>query len=105
MLNAFRKFFRSPVFPEDEDKTRSAAILNIIGWSTMFIVLAILVIRVIQGRDVHLVEVNFVLMLVLIAIALMLFLSRQGYIKTAGLLLVTTIWMGQIGRASCRERV
>jgi GAF domain-containing protein len=94
MQNAFRKFFSSPVFPEDEDKTRSAAILNIIGWSTMFIVLAILVIRVIQGRDIHLVEVNFVLTLVLIAIALMLFLSRQGYIKTAGLLLVTTIWMG-----------
>src|SRR5689334_620116 len=94
MLNAFRKFFRSPVFPDDEDKTRSAAILNIIGWSTMFIVLTILVIRVIQGRDVHLAEVNFVLTLVLVAIALMLFLSRQGYIKTAGLLLVTTIWMG-----------
>jgi len=94
MQKAFRKFFSSPVFPGDEDKTRSASILNIIGWSTMFIVLAILVIRVIQGRDVHLVEVNFVLMLVLIAIALMLFLSRQGYIKTAGLLLVTTTWMG-----------
>src|SRR5689334_19794682 len=94
MQNAFRKFFSAPVFPEDEDKTRSAAILNIIGWSTVFIVLAILLIRVVQGRDVHLVEVNFVLVLVLIAIGLMLFLSRQGYIKTAGLLLVTTIWMG-----------
>lgn len=94
MQNAFRKFFSAPVFPEDEDKTRSAAILNIIGWSTVFIVLAILLIRVVQGRDVHLVEVNSVLVLVLIAIGLMLFLSRQGYIKTAGLLLVTTIWMG-----------
>ena len=49
MQNAFRKFFSSPVFPEDEDKTRSAAILNIIGWSTMFIVLAILVTRALRA--------------------------------------------------------
>lgn len=94
MQNAFRKFFASPVFPENEDKTRSAAILNIIGWSTMFIVAILLMIRTIQGRDINMVEVNLALTLVLIAIALMLFLSRQGYIKTAGLLLVTTIWMG-----------
>ena len=94
MHNAFRKFFAPPVFPEDEDKTRSAAILNIIGWSTMFIVVILLILRIVQGRDINLVEVNFVLILILIAIALMLFLSRQGYIKTAALLLVTTVWMG-----------
>jgi len=94
MQNAFRKFFAPPVFPEDEDKTRSAAILNIIGWSTMFIVVILLIIRIVQGRDINLVEVNFVLILILIAIALMLFLSRQGYIQTAALLLVTTVWMG-----------
>jgi len=94
MQNAFRKFFASPVFAEDEDKTRSAAILNILGWSTMFIVVTLLIIRIVEGRDINLVEVNLVLTLIVIAIALMLFLSRQGYIRTAGLLFVTTIWMG-----------
>ena len=94
MQNAFRKFFASPVFPEDEDKTRSAAILNTLGWSTMFIVVTLLIIRIVEGRDINLVEVNFALTLIVIAIALMLFLSRQGYIRTAGLLFVTTIWMG-----------
>jgi GAF domain-containing protein len=94
MQNAFRKFFASPVFAEDEDKTRSAAILNILGWSTMFIVATILIIRIVEGRDINLVEVNLALTLIVIAIALMLFLSRQGYIRTAGLLFVTTIWMG-----------
>ncbi len=94
MQNAFRKFFASPVFAEDEDKTRSAAILNILGWSTMFIVVTLLIIRTVEGRDINLVEVNLALTLIVIAIALMLFLSRQGYIKTAGLLFVTTIWMG-----------
>jgi GAF domain-containing protein len=94
MQNAFRKFFASPVFSEDEDKTRSAAILNILGWSTMFIVVTLLFIRIVEGRDINLVEVNLALILIVIAIALMLFLSRQGYIRTAGLLFVTTIWMG-----------
>lgn len=55
MQNAFREFFASPVFSEDEDKTRSAAILNIMGWSTMFVVLTLLIIRIVQGRDVNLV--------------------------------------------------
>ena len=94
MQNAFRKFFAAPVFSEDEDKTRSAAILNILGWSTMFIVVTLLIIRIVEGRDINLVEVNLALTLIVMAIALMLFLSRQGYIKTAGLLFVTTVWMG-----------
>ena len=94
MQNAFRKFFTAPVFLEDDDKTRSAAILNTLGWSTMLIVVALLLIRMIEGRDVNMVEVNLALTLIVAAIALMLFLSRQGYIKTAGLLFVTTIWMG-----------
>jgi GAF domain-containing protein len=94
MQNAFRKFFAAPVFSEDEDKTRSAAILNVLGWSTMFIVVTLLVIRIVEGRDINLVEVNLALTLIVIAIALMLFLSRQGYIRTAGLLFITTIWMG-----------
>jgi GAF domain-containing protein len=94
MQNALRKFFASPVFAEDEDKTRSAAILNILGWSTMFIVVTLLLIRIVEGRDINLVEVNLVLILIVVAIALMLFLSRQGYIRTSGLLFVTTVWMG-----------
>jgi GAF domain-containing protein len=94
MQHAFRKFFAAPVFSEDEDKTRSAAILNILGWSTILIVVTLLIIRIVEGRDINLVEVNLALTLIVIAIALMLFLSRQGYIRTAGLLFVTTIWMG-----------
>jgi GAF domain-containing protein len=94
MQSAFRKFFASPVFPEDEDKTRAAAILNIIGWSAIFVVATLLIVRLIQGRDIDLVEVNFVLFFIVIASALMVFLSRQGYVKTAGLLFVTTVWLG-----------
>ena len=94
MKNSFRRLFSPPVFSEDEDRTRAAAILNAIGWSSIAVLTTLLIIRTVQGRDVNLVKVNFALMALLIAIALMLFLARQGYIRTAGLLLVTTVWMG-----------
>jgi GAF domain-containing protein len=90
----FRKIFAPPAFPEDEDKTRSAVILNTIGWITLFVLLGILVIRIIEGGDVNLVEVNGTLAIVGIAIALMLYLSRRGYVGTASLLLVATLWGG-----------
>jgi GAF domain-containing protein len=94
MQNAFRRLFAAPVFPDDEDKTRSAAILNIVGWSAIVGVTILLIVRIVQGRDPNLVQVNFALVFLIIASALMLFLSRQGYIKTAGLLFITTVWIG-----------
>ena len=94
MKNFIRRLFAPPVFSEDEDRTRAAAIINAVGWGSIAIVTSLLIIRTVQGRDVNLVEVNFALIALLIAIALMLFLARQGYIRTAGLLLVATVWMG-----------
>jgi len=94
MQNAFRKFLAPPVFPEDEDKTRSAAMLNAIGWSIMAILVALLVFRIIQGRDINLVEVNLILTVITVMIAFLLYISRKGYVKTASLLLVATVWSG-----------
>ena len=94
MQNAFRKLLAPPIFPEDEDKTRSAAILNTIGWSIIAILVTLLVIRIIQGQDINLVEVNLILTAITIAIAFILYSSRKGYVKTASLLLVATVWTG-----------
>jgi GAF domain-containing protein len=94
MQNSFRKFFASPIFPEDEDKTRSAAILNVIGWSTIFVLTIILIIRTLQSQDVNLVEVNLVLIAVITATGLMLFLSHNGNVQAASFLLVATLWVG-----------
>ena len=89
-----RKVFAPPVFPEDEDKTRAAAILNSIGWITLFVTLALLTLRTLQGQDANLAEVNTVLIAVSIAIVVMLFLSRKGYVQAASSLLVVTLWSG-----------
>lgn len=90
----FRQIFTSPTFPEDEDKTRAAAILTAIGWSTLLIVVSILLIRIIQGNDANLAEVNGVLAIVIIAIAGVLYLAHQKYVRTASFLLVATLWSG-----------
>src|SRR3990172_5861930 len=94
MQNAFRKLLAPPIFPEDEDKTRSAAILNAIGWSIIAILVTLLVIRIIQGRDINLVEVNLILAVITITIAFILYSARKGHVKTASLLLVATVWTG-----------
>jgi GAF domain-containing protein len=89
-----RKIFAPPVFPDDEDKSRSAAILNSIGWFTLIVLLAILGIRTVQGRDINLVEVNGILAAVSIAIVFMLYLSQKGYVSAASLFFVATLWSG-----------
>jgi len=93
MQNTSRSFFAPPVFPDD-DQTRAAAILNIIGWSTITILVILLAIRLVQGQDPNLVEVNLILTAIIITIAFMLYISRQGYVKSASLLFVITVWIG-----------
>ena len=94
MQQDFRKIFAPPVFRENEEKTRSAAIINTIGWSTLFTLVIILVLRMIQGQDPNLVEVNWILTAIIIAIAFMLFMTRSGYVRIASFLLVVTFWVG-----------
>jgi GAF domain-containing protein len=94
MHNNFRAVFTPPIFPEDEDKTRSAILLNTIGWSSILVVASILLIRIIQGNDVNLAEVNWSLTAVILAIVLILFLSKRGYVKAASFLFVAIVWVG-----------
>ena len=94
MQNSFRKLLAPPVFPEDEDKTRSARNLNTIGWSTLLTLVGILIVRTVQNQDVNLVEVNGVLATVILAIAAMLYLAHRGYVRIASFLLTATIWGG-----------
>jgi GAF domain-containing protein len=88
----FRKILAPPVFQGDEDKTRSAAILNAIGWSTLLMVVVILVIRTIQGSDVNLIEVNGILVAIIAIIGFILYISQRGYVKAASFLFVVTLW-------------
>ncbi|HEX6268634.1 MAG TPA: GAF domain-containing protein [Anaerolineales bacterium] len=94
MQNRFREFLAPPVFTEDEDKTRSAAILNTIGLSTIAILTILLLIRTVQSRDANLIEVNLMLIVITIAIAFILYMARKGHVNTASLLLIAVVWIG-----------
>jgi GAF domain-containing protein len=84
--------FAPPVFPADEDRTHAAGIINAMGWSSLFVVTIIIVLRIFQGQDANLVEVNLVLTAGLIAIGLMLYLTHRGQVQAASVLFVAVVW-------------
>jgi hypothetical protein len=88
------RLFAPPVFSEDEDRTRIAFMLNVISWSLLFVVAIILILRSIQRQDANLQEVNLVLTVIIAAIALVLLLTHQGFVRLASILLVATVWIG-----------
>ena len=94
MQNGFRRIFTPPVFPQDEAKTRSARILSTIGWSTLLMLVCILIIRTIQGNDLNFAEVNWILAAVIVVIAVVLYLCHRGYVKPASFIFVVTLWSG-----------
>jgi putative methionine-R-sulfoxide reductase with GAF domain len=94
MQHDFRRFIAAPVFPEDEDKTRAAAILTTIGWSTLLTVAGILLARLVQRNDPNLAEVNWVLAAILVIVAVVLYLCKRAHVRLASLLFVATVWGG-----------
>jgi GAF domain-containing protein len=93
MLYAIRKIFAAPYFPEDEDKTRSAAILNIISQIIIGVLLLFFLGRVATRAPINN-TVNMVLLGVVVANALTLFASHRGYVHAASLFLVSIGWIG-----------
>ena len=94
MRNLLYRIFAPPVFPEDEDRTRTAYLLNIIGWSLLFVVATILLLRSIQRQDANLQEVNLILSVMILAIVFILFLNHKGLVRVASTLLVSVVWIG-----------
>jgi GAF domain-containing protein len=94
MRNLLYRLFTPPVFPEDEDRTRTAYLLNIIGWSLLFVVATLLILRSIQRQDANLQEVNLILTGIILAIVFILFLSHKGLVRLASILLVSIVWIG-----------
>lgn len=84
-----KRLFSPPVFPEDEEKTRLARLLNVILWIVILLVGAFsafaLFITPRAGR----------LLIELLALGLsvlMLILLRRGAVRTAGLMLSIALW-------------
>lgn len=94
MQNAFRKFFAPPVFPEDEDKSRTAADLNSIGRFTTVVLVGRIIVGIVFKRETMLNDVNLAFLLTILIVEVTLYISRLGYVKIASLILITAVWLG-----------
>ena len=94
MLKAFRRFFAPPVFAEDEDVTRRASILNVIGWSIVTVLLALLIVRNLLPAAPVRNSVNLIFVIIILVTALTLYISRLGYVRTASLIMISIGWIG-----------
>jgi len=94
MQNAFRKLIAPPYFPDNEDKSRSAAILNVTGWILIAVLGIFLLLRILFFQAPIGSTVTLSLLGILLTTILTLYLSRLGYVQAAGFILITLGWLG-----------
>lgn len=92
MLNSLSKYFAAPVFPQDEEKSRSAWYLNIIVLSNIPILLLFMIVRTVTGAEPFGVD-NLILASIVTILVMAWFLMRSGRVRPAAYLHVSTIWL------------
>lgn len=93
MQYSLRRFLAPPVFPEDEEKTRSASFINAIVLTNIPVLVLFIIIRVVTGQGELFGSANIILAGILAILSVVWFLMRAGWVKVAGYLHVTTIWL------------
>ncbi|GAB4573118.1 MAG: hypothetical protein Fur0017_26250 [Anaerolineales bacterium] len=98
MRNFLQRLFAPSIF-EDEEKTRTAQILNTFGWVAFVIVLLITFSRIVTGEWLSNSSKIFFPTLLLILFFTQL-LIRKGYVRLAGGFMVVLIWTALTSQAS-----
>lgn len=92
MQSTLRKFLSPPIFPEDDNKTRSAYYINVIALVSIPALVAFFVFRILQGNGPF--ESSNLVLLTLIGILLVvLALMRAGAVRLAGYIHISVIWI------------
>jgi hypothetical protein len=91
MLEAIRQFFTPPVFPDDEDKTRTARVLYALLWNMLAVVAlgALATIFVFVQKTGASIILFFLLAMTLVSGAL----AQRGNVRLASSLFVTGVWV------------
>jgi len=93
MLKTFLRWFQAPRFPDDNDKTRSALLLNVL-LNTFIIALPVLIIGVVLGGAVPRQEIIIRALIVAWFLVMGLrYIMLAGRIVTAGMMLVGVIFL------------
>lgn len=87
----FRRAFSAPKF-EDENKTRSAQLLNAICLSFSLIVLVLLLLQLAAGQSLFATP-SVVLGLLVLLFLVILLLNRRGYVALGSLMLLAGSWL------------
>ena len=100
MLKSFTAFFKPPVFPDDEEKSRKALLAHVISLAFVFVVLAnelfIRYTRPYQSLD----AADFVLIGIALTGLICWWLLRKGYVLFTSILLVVLVWIASNGIAA-----
>lgn len=94
-FSRIRQWLKPPVFSDDEDKTRTASLLNSILWGAFVVtVLFSALILLFFGIPHDLAETfTFLSGIIVFALSIWLrFLTFRGHVKAAGLILTAVIW-------------
>ncbi|MBI2331635.1 MAG: PAS domain S-box protein [Chloroflexi bacterium] len=93
-----RRLFAPSIF-EDEEKTRTAQILNTFGWVAFVVVLLVTVSRILSNQWLSVSSRIFFPSLLFILLFTQV-LIRNGYVRTAGGFMVSLIWLALTYQAS-----
>lgn len=93
MLAFLRKIFSSPIFEQDDDKTRSAAILNPILLGTIVLLGFLTIIQGFTGARTYLSVTTAVLAILALVSVGLWFLMKRGYVRQAGYVYITIGWV------------
>ncbi|MEO5886960.1 MAG: GAF domain-containing protein [Anaerolineales bacterium] len=93
MKNSLSKFLAPPLFPKDEDKTRTARFINAIVLTNIVILVLFTLIRVATGAGEVFGPANLVLSAFIATLLVVWLLMRTGSVHLAAYLHVTTIWL------------
>lgn len=94
MWEWIRRFFAPPIFEDDEDKTRTARLLNTILWANLAIwLLCAWALPLSENILVGVLVISVMILLAFVALILM----RQGYIRSAGTLFTFSMWAVVVG--------
>jgi GAF domain-containing protein len=93
-MSWIRKLTTPPVFPEDEDKTRTAGFLNIIAWGGgLFIILASPGLILFNDTVAEMWMSAGLILVFLVLVGLAIVLLRSRLVRTASFVLVISIWI------------
>lgn len=92
MQNKLRNFLAPPIFPEDDQKTRSAYYINIIVLVSFFALLLFFIVRVAQG-NIPFSAQNLILLTLIVVMVVVWATMRAGAVQLAGYIHISMIWI------------